>query len=84
FRMRVDKKPFNDERVRNAVKLVQNREQLLKAAYRGWGTIGYDTHSNESQPDFSPIPVPRQDIARAKALLAEAGYSIFYELWLTQ
>ncbi|MBI3979340.1 MAG: ABC transporter substrate-binding protein [Chloroflexi bacterium] len=74
FRMRVDRKPFDDARVRTAVKLVQNREQLLRVAFKGWGTIGTDTHAHESQPDFVPVPVPKQDIARAKTLLAEAGY----------
>ncbi|MBI3976877.1 MAG: ABC transporter substrate-binding protein [Chloroflexi bacterium] len=82
IRMRVDKKPFDDERIRTAVKLVQDREQILKVAYRGMGTLGTDTHANDTQGDYVPVPVPKRDVARAKALLAEAGYPNGIELTL--
>ncbi|MBW2092015.1 MAG: twin-arginine translocation signal domain-containing protein, partial [Deltaproteobacteria bacterium] len=40
LRMRVDLKPWNDNRVRMALKLCQHREKILALAYSGQGAIG--------------------------------------------
>jgi peptide/nickel transport system substrate-binding protein len=72
--MRRDVEPFTDKRVRNALKAVQDRQQILDLAYLGRGDLGYDTHVSPRHPDFCPELVPAQDIEKAKALLAEAGY----------
>jgi peptide/nickel transport system substrate-binding protein len=74
IRMRADKKPFDDVRVRNAVKLCQDHARLLEIAHRGKGADGADHHVAPVHPGYSPEPTPRQDIARAKALLAQAGF----------
>jgi peptide/nickel transport system substrate-binding protein len=74
--MRVDQKPFDDVRVRQALKLVQDRVQL-KELVQPLGLVGYDhwIESSDasycSDTDVSGLP---QDIEKAKALLAEAGY----------
>lgn len=74
IRMRSDTKPFDDVRVRNAVKLCQDHARLLEIAHRGRGLEGADHHVSPVHPAYAPEPTPKQDIARARALLAQAGY----------
>lgn len=74
IRMRADKKPFDDVRVRNALKLVQDHAKLLEVSHRGRGSEGGDHHVAPVHPGYSPEPAPKQDIAKAKALLAQAGF----------
>ncbi|MGH7265644.1 MAG: ABC transporter substrate-binding protein [Candidatus Rokuibacteriota bacterium] len=74
IRMRADKKPFDDVRVRNAIKLCQDHAKLLEVAHRGRGAEGAEHHVAPVHPAYSPEPATRQDIAKAKALLAQAGH----------
>jgi len=73
-RMRVDMKPWTDNRVREALKLCQNREKILSLAYFGQGMLGQDMHVSPKHPEYCPIDTPKYDPAKAKQLLAEAGY----------
>lgn len=72
--MFVDTPPFDDVRVRKALKMVVDREAVLKTALLGFGVIGNDTPIPTSSPDAWTQETLPQDIAGAKALLAEAGY----------
>jgi peptide/nickel transport system substrate-binding protein len=74
IKMKCDVKPFDDERVRNAIKLTQDHAKLLEIAHRGRGAPGADHHVAPVHPAYSPEPTPKQDIAKAKALLAQAGH----------
>jgi len=74
LRMRVDKVPCDDNRVRMALKLCQNREKILKLAYFGEGALGQDFHVAPVHPEYCEKPVPKYDPEKAKQLLAEAGY----------
>jgi peptide/nickel transport system substrate-binding protein len=75
LRMRVDKEPWTDERVRLALKLCQDRQKILDLAYFGEGLIAQDHHVAPGvHPDYAEVPTPEYDPERAKALLAEAGY----------
>lgn len=73
-RMQVDKKPFDDVRVRTAIRLCQDHKRLLDIAYRGKGAPAHDHHVAAIHPEYAPMEVPKQDYARAKQLLAEAGH----------
>ena len=73
-RMQVDKKPFDDIRVRTAVRLCQDHERLLTVAYRGKGTPAEDHHVAPIHPEYAPMAIPKQDYERARHLLAEAGH----------
>lgn len=66
--------PFNDKRVRQALALAIDRERVMRIVYgakTGW--IGNDSHLTPANPEFLPITFKR-DVAKAKKLLAEAGY----------
>jgi peptide/nickel transport system substrate-binding protein len=75
LRMRVDKEPWTDNRVRQALKLCQERQKILDLAYFGEGIIGQDHHVAPGvHPEYAEVPTPEYDPERAKQLLADAGY----------
>ncbi|MBX0328897.1 ABC transporter substrate-binding protein [Oscillochloris sp. ZM17-4] len=73
LRMRVDIEPWTDVRVRNALKMCQDRQAILDNAYFGQGDLGQDVHVAPVQPEYAPMDVPAYDPEGAKALLEEAG-----------
>lgn len=74
LRMRVDKEPWTDNRVRVALKLCQDHEKILNLAHFGEGLPGADFHVAPVHPAYCEKPIPEYDPERAKALLEEAGY----------
>lgn len=72
--MRVTAKPFNDNRVREAMKLACNRAALIEEVYLGEAIEGSDQPISPVSRIWSGIKPKSYDIARAKQLLAEAGY----------
>jgi peptide/nickel transport system substrate-binding protein len=83
LRMRVDMEPWTDNRVRTALKLCQDKEKILSLAYFGEGITGPDCHISPAQPEFAPMEAMKKDTDKAKALLAEAGYSDGLDVTLT-
>jgi peptide/nickel transport system substrate-binding protein len=75
FTMRVDRPPFNDVRVRQAMRLVVDRPQMIKQVLGGHGTIGNDLYAPLDVCYNSSLPQRKRDIAQAKALLKAAGKS---------
>ena len=71
--MRTDTAPFDDARVREAVKLATDRQQLLDTVFLGQGALGNDliTPTDPTSPQGLPQRAP--DLDRARALMAEAG-----------
>jgi peptide/nickel transport system substrate-binding protein len=74
MRFHVDLKPWNDPRVRMAMRLGLNNASFVELALRGLGTIGQDCHVSSVQPDYGKVPDIERNIAKAKQLLTEAGY----------
>lgn len=74
IRMRADQDPWKDNRVRTALKLCQRRQAMLDQAYFGEGKIGTDSHVSPAQPEYYPIEPAQYDPAKAKQLLADAGF----------
>ena len=78
-----DHKPFDDNRVRMAMKLLLDREGIIKALWQGRGTVGNDHPVPDINPFHAGLPQRTPDVARAKALLAEAGHPQGFaaEIW---
>jgi peptide/nickel transport system substrate-binding protein len=74
LRMRVDLKPWDDNRVRLALKLCQHHEKLLALCYFNEGLQGQDFHVYPLHPEYCEKPIPKYDPQRAKKLLEDAGY----------
>ncbi|MBO9123739.1 MULTISPECIES: ABC transporter substrate-binding protein [unclassified Rhizobium] len=76
--MRTDIEPFNDVRVRQAMRLIANRKQMVNVALAGFGSVGNDMVGRTIAPcGESTLPQREQDIDEAKRLLSEAGKSNF-------
>lgn len=71
FTMRVDVAPFDDVRVRQALRLVTGRGELVNQVLSGQGAAGVDLYAR-FDPDYLD-PSREQDLARARELLAAAG-----------
>ncbi len=74
LRMRVDQEPWNDVRVRQALKLCQDRAKILEISYSDQGDLAIDAHVAPAHPAYCRKPIPKYDPKKARALLAEAGY----------
>jgi peptide/nickel transport system substrate-binding protein len=72
FTMRVDTPPFHDVRVRQALRLLVDRAQLIDSALDGHGSLAYDVFSPFDH-DFNTKLVRHTDVAQAKFLLKQAG-----------
>src|SRR5262245_45057025 len=72
FTMRVDQAPFNDVRVRQAMRLLVDRPQLINSALNGYATVGADV-SSPFDPNYDTSLHRTLDIAQAKHLLKQAG-----------
>jgi peptide/nickel transport system substrate-binding protein len=72
FTMRVDQAPFNDVNVRQALRLLVDRQQLVNAGLAGNGVVASDVFS-PYDPDFDRSLHRDQDVAQAKFLLRKAG-----------
>jgi len=74
LRFKPTAKPFDDARVRRAMKLSLDAKPILEVALRGIGIEGDHTHCSPAQPDTKPITPMGYHPEEAKKLLAEAGY----------
>ncbi len=71
--MRVDQAPFADVRVRQAMRLIANRPQLVSQALAGHGRVGNDLYGIFDEAFDTSLMQRRQDLERARSLLKAAG-----------
>lgn len=72
--MQTDAPPFDDARVRQAMKLVIDRQLIVDTVLLGNGVPGNDTPIAPNNPMAFRSDAIARDVERARALLAEAGH----------
>ena len=80
--LRMDQKPFDDLRVRRALNMAVNKQEIIKTYYGGNAEmLGFPMHSSWAgyHEPLAEMPESVRELysfnpAKAKALLAEAGY----------
>ncbi|MEO1140091.1 MAG: ABC transporter substrate-binding protein [Pseudomonadota bacterium] len=70
---RTDVAPYDDARVRQALRMVVDREEMLKLALDGGGVVSCDTPVAPNDQYRATQICPRS-VSTARALLAQAGY----------
>lgn len=80
--MRTDTAPFDDNRVREAIRLVTDRQTMVDLLLNGAGTVSCDTAVSPADAYHWAAGGCPQDVEAAKALLAEAGYADGLDLTL--
>ncbi|MCX5344959.1 ABC transporter substrate-binding protein [Streptomyces atratus] len=84
--MRAKSGPFSDVRVREALRLVVDREAMVKQVLSGYGTVANDIMGTGDPNYAKDIPQRKRDLAKAKQLLTEAkfDFSKTYDLVTTE
>ena len=81
FTMNTQVAPFDDVRVRQAMRLIIDRPQMLDLVFKGNGTLGNDVFSRWDPAYDTSIPQREQDIEQAKSLLKQAGREGLRSSW---
>jgi peptide/nickel transport system substrate-binding protein len=67
--------PFDNNNVREALKMVIDRQQMVNTVLLGYGVVGDDNPVPPTSPDAWRHTVPGPDVPGAIKLLAAAGYN---------
>jgi peptide/nickel transport system substrate-binding protein len=74
--MAVDQEPFTDVRVRQAMRLIVDRDAMVEQVLSGYGRVANDLYAPlDSAYLGNDVPQRTQDLDAAKQLLADAGKS---------
>jgi peptide/nickel transport system substrate-binding protein len=73
--MRVDVAPYNDVRVRRALRLLANRPQMVAQGLSGFGRVANDMYAPFDPAYPADFPQRKYDPEQAKSLLKQAGHS---------
>jgi peptide/nickel transport system substrate-binding protein len=72
--MQVKDRPFDDKRVRQALKACLDRSALQQQVLQGRGAVGDDHPIAPISPFFPDLTMPPPNLEQARELLTEAGY----------
>src|SRR3954469_16519872 len=73
FTMRIDAAPFNDVKVRQAMRLIVDRKQMVQQVLSGFGSVANDLYARYDPVYAKDLPQRQQDLDQAKSLLKQAG-----------
>ncbi|MBZ9679804.1 MULTISPECIES: ABC transporter substrate-binding protein [unclassified Mesorhizobium] len=76
-RTNITHKPYDDQRVRNALQMAVDNNAVLQLGYNGRGTVGENHHVSPIHPEYYALPKKERDAAGAKKLMADAGQADF-------
>ncbi|TIM04864.1 ABC transporter substrate-binding protein [Mesorhizobium sp.] len=76
-RTNITHKPYDDQRVRNALQMAVDNNAVMQLGYAGLGTVGENHHVAPIHPEYYPLPKKTRDAAAAKKLMADAGQADF-------
>jgi peptide/nickel transport system substrate-binding protein len=71
--MAIDQEPFTDPRVRQAMRLIVDREEMVQRVLSGHGRVANDMYGVFDPCYPADFPQREQDIEQARQLLQEAG-----------
>jgi peptide/nickel transport system substrate-binding protein len=72
--MAIDMPPFDDNRVRQAMRLIVDREAIIEQVFSGYAYLGNDLYAPFDEGYLgNDLPQRHQDIEQAKSLLKAAG-----------
>jgi peptide/nickel transport system substrate-binding protein len=72
-RTNVNNKPYDDQKVRNALQLAVDNAVVLQLGYGNMGEPAENHHVCPIHPEYVALPKITRDIEKAKALMTEAG-----------
>lgn len=73
-RMNVNNKPYDNEKVRQAICMAVDNAVVLQLGYGNAGTVAENHHVCPIHPEYVELPKIVRDPAKAKAMLDEAGF----------
>jgi peptide/nickel transport system substrate-binding protein len=76
-RTNVTNKPYDDQKVRNALQLAVDNAVVLQLGYGNAGEVAENHHVCPIHPEYAEMPKVARDMEKAKALMAEAGQADF-------
>ncbi len=67
-------KPFDDKRVMQALRYATDNDKVAEVTFGEIGSRAEHHHVAPVHPEYAPLPPFKKDVAKAKKLLADAGY----------
>src|SRR6266404_1827528 len=68
-------KPFDDKRVRQALRFAIDSNAILQIAHKGLGQVGEHHHVSPVHLEYAKLPAFQRDVAKAKKLLADSCFT---------
>jgi peptide/nickel transport system substrate-binding protein len=68
------KPPFNNQKVRQAVAYAIDKDEILQGVFWGLGEVVNNQPFSKRSRNYIPVKERKRDLAKAKQLMAEAGY----------
>ncbi|MFZ0488574.1 MAG: ABC transporter substrate-binding protein [Arenicellales bacterium] len=73
-RMQVDKAPFDNPKLRQAMQACIDVDKYPELVYGGRGEFAEHHHVAQIHPEYYKLPKPKRDVEKAKKLLEESGH----------